>query len=616
MRAARIAVAPSLALAITLALDPVACRASRARLAPGAARVARAGRSRRAPAGVSARAVAVRPPSVRDARVDRAVSVAWKGRARGGAGGRVRASTSTSACGPRFAGVATRAALRRTGHRPRPKPCAGTRALLGPDAWELVRADREAPARPARPGRSTAPPSSASSPGSRPRPGGALMDLAEVRANGDRILDEIERAVVGKRDVLELILLGLLADGHVLLEDVPGLAKTLAARSFAAVTGLGFARVQFTPDLLPSDVTGSSIWNQRDADFEFRPGPIFANLLLADEINRAPPKTQAALLEAMQERQVTVDGTTHAAGARRSSSSPRRTRSSTKAPTRCPRRSSTGSCCKTAFGYPSADDEWEMLARRIARRVDEVELAAVVDRTTLLAMQAAVEDVHVDADVGRYVGRARARHARERERRGRLEPARQPGAAQALSLPRRPRRPRLRHPGRREGGRACRRSVTASCSSRSSGCSGARATDVVQRGARLGTDAAGRRPGRSVTARSTPRLTRIRRPRRGRARRGARHTAGRARRRGDAVRARACAGRSPGRAPHAPGRLPTRSRAGARGQTGVRHPGRRARSARSTASRWLSRSPTASRSRVTSSPSRCTWGGTTSASSS
>ena len=120
--------------------------------------------------------------------------------------------------------------------------------------------------------------------------------------------------MLGKRDALELLMLGLLADGHVLIEDYPGLAKTLMARSFAQVTSLDFSRIQFTPDLMPSDVTGSSIFNQREADFEFRPGPIFANLLLADEINRAPPKTQAALLEAMQERQVTTEGETRRLG--------------------------------------------------------------------------------------------------------------------------------------------------------------------------------------------------------------------------------------------------------------------------------------------------------------
>ena len=137
------------------------------------------------------------------------------------------------------------------------------------------------------------------------------MTIAELTAQAESILDEVERAVVGKRDALELVLLGILADGHVLIEDFPGLAKTLIARSFAQVTGMTFSRIQFTPDLMPADVTGSSIYNQQRGDFEFRPGPIFTNLLLADEINRAPPKTQAALLEAMQERQVTIEGTTY-----------------------------------------------------------------------------------------------------------------------------------------------------------------------------------------------------------------------------------------------------------------------------------------------------------------
>src|SRR5437762_6267213 len=136
----------------------------------------------------------------------------------------------------------------------------------------------------------------------------AAQDVAE---QCERILDEMERAVVGKRQPLELVLLGFLADGHILIEDFPGRAKTLIARSFAQVCDMEFSRIQFTPDLMPSDVTGSSIYNQRAADFEFRPGPIFANLVLGDEINRAPPKTQAALLEAMQERQVTIEGVSH-----------------------------------------------------------------------------------------------------------------------------------------------------------------------------------------------------------------------------------------------------------------------------------------------------------------
>jgi MoxR-like ATPase len=228
-----------------------------------------------------------------------------------------------------------------------------------------------------------------------------VTTLDDVRTLSDRILDEVGRAVIGKRDELRLVLIGLLADGHVLLEDVPGLAKTLAARSFATVTGLGFTRVQFTPDLLPSDVTGSSIWNQRDGDFEFRSGPVFTNLLLADEINRAPPKTQAALLEAMQERQVTVDGETHPLEHPflvLATQNPIEYEGTYPLPEAQVDRF----LLRTAFGYPSADDEWEVLARRIERRADEVELSGVVDRVRLREMQRAIEDVHVAPAVGRY----------------------------------------------------------------------------------------------------------------------------------------------------------------------------------------------------------------------
>ncbi len=228
------------------------------------------------------------------------------------------------------------------------------------------------------------------------------MDLTVLAERAAAVLDEVERAVVGKRDRLQLVLAGLLADGHVLLEDVPGLAKTLTARSFAEVTGLRFARVQFTPDLLPSDVTGSSIWNQRDAEFAFRAGPIFTNILLADEINRAPPKTQAALLEAMQERQVSTDGETRVL-------EPPFLVLATQNPIEyegtypLPEAQLDRFLLRTGFGYPTADAEWEMLERRLERGVDEVELRNVVDRETLLAMQRAVEGVHVDESVGRYV---------------------------------------------------------------------------------------------------------------------------------------------------------------------------------------------------------------------
>jgi MoxR-like ATPase len=192
------------------------------------------------------------------------------------------------------------------------------------------------------------------------------IDLDEVGRMSNRILDEVEKAVVGKRDALELLMLGLLADGHVLIEDYPGLAKTLMARSFARATSLDFSRIQFTPDLMPSDVTGSSIFNQREVDFEFRPGPIFAHLLLADEINRAPPKTQAALLEAMQERQVTSEGET---------------------------RKLEPPFLVLATQNPS----------RAERGQDDVDLVPVVDRETLLAMQAACEVVHVSEPVGLYM---------------------------------------------------------------------------------------------------------------------------------------------------------------------------------------------------------------------
>jgi MoxR-like ATPase len=237
------------------------------------------------------------------------------------------------------------------------------------------------------------------------------VELERVRELSGEVLDEVERAVVGKREALQLVLLGFLADGHVLLEDYPGLAKTLAARSFARVLSMRFARIQFTPDLMPSDVTGSSIWNQRDGDFEFRPGPIFANLLLADEINRAPPKTQAALLEAMQERQATIEGVTH-------TFEPPFLVIATQNPIEyegtypLPEAQLDRFLLRTAFGYPDREDEVDVLTRRIERASDDVELQPVVDRETLLAMQQAVERVHVADSVREYcvdiVGATRA----------------------------------------------------------------------------------------------------------------------------------------------------------------------------------------------------------------
>ncbi len=227
------------------------------------------------------------------------------------------------------------------------------------------------------------------------------MHLTRVQELAGRVLDEVELAVVGKREPLELVLLALLADGHVLLEDYPGLAKTLAARSFAQTLSMDFARIQFTPDLMPSDVTGSSIWNQRDGDFELRRGPIFTNLLLADEINRAPPKTQAALLEGMQERQVTIEGETF-----------RLERPflvmATQNPIEyegtypLPEAQLDRFLLRTAFGYPGREDEIEVLGRRVERGTEDVELGTVVDRETLLEMQQAIEAVHVAESVRGY----------------------------------------------------------------------------------------------------------------------------------------------------------------------------------------------------------------------
>ena len=228
------------------------------------------------------------------------------------------------------------------------------------------------------------------------------MDLAEVGRISSRVVDEVETVVVGKRDALELLMLGLLADGHVLIEDYPGLAKTLMARSFAQVMSMDFSRIQFTPDLMPSDVTGSSVYNQRESDFEFRPGPIFANLLLADEINRAPPKTQAALLEAMQERQVTTEGETRRLG-------PPFIVLATQNPIEyegtypLPEAQLDRFLLRMSVGYPSREDEWQMLANRAERGTDEVELTPMVDRDTLLEMQRAVEEVHVSEAVGLYM---------------------------------------------------------------------------------------------------------------------------------------------------------------------------------------------------------------------
>jgi MoxR-like ATPase len=228
------------------------------------------------------------------------------------------------------------------------------------------------------------------------------MNAEQVAALGQQLLDEVERAVVGKRAVLELMLMALLADGHVLIEDYPGLAKTLMARSFAQVTDLDFKRIQFTPDLMPMDVTGSPVLDPTTSALSFRPGPIFSNLLLADEVNRAPAKTQAALLEAMQERQVTIDGTTHRLGHPFlvvATQNPIEYEGTYP----LPEAQLDRFIVRIGVGYPTPDDEWTVLEKRLERRTDEIDLKVIVDGVTLRAMQKSVEDVHVSEAVGRYI---------------------------------------------------------------------------------------------------------------------------------------------------------------------------------------------------------------------
>jgi len=227
------------------------------------------------------------------------------------------------------------------------------------------------------------------------------MALSQVSEQGQRILDEVERAVVGKRQPLTLVLSAILAGGHVLIEDFPGLGKTLAARSFATTLGLEFTRAQFTPDLLPGDLTGSFVYDQRAQDFAFRRGPLFTGLLLADEINRTPPKTQSALLEAMQERQVTVEGQTFTL-ARPFHVLATANPVEYEGTYPLPEAQLDRFLMRVSFGYPTESEEVDVLRNRIARQREEVSLDPITDAAGLLAMQDAVETVTVDDTVAAY----------------------------------------------------------------------------------------------------------------------------------------------------------------------------------------------------------------------
>ncbi|WP_246998502.1 AAA family ATPase [Halosolutus gelatinilyticus] len=229
------------------------------------------------------------------------------------------------------------------------------------------------------------------------------MSVTDAASTGETIVDEVLSAVVADRTVLEEILAGILARGHVLMEDVPGTGKTLTARSLATALGLEFARIQFTPDLMPSDVTGSYVFEEESGEFHFTPGPVFANVVLADEINRAPPKTQSALLEAMEEGQVTVDGETHDLPDPFiviATQNPVEQEGTFE----LPEAQRDRFMIKTSLGYPDADGTRELIDRRADRDRPDPTVDPVVDRETVLELQRAPETVTVEGPIRDYIG--------------------------------------------------------------------------------------------------------------------------------------------------------------------------------------------------------------------
>ncbi len=228
------------------------------------------------------------------------------------------------------------------------------------------------------------------------------MKVDELADQGKRILAAVSHAIVEKEEVLERVLLSVLCDGHVLIEDYPGLAKTLMAKSFAAALGCRFRRVQFTPDLLPADITGTYVFDRKSGEFVLRKGPIFTHILLADEINRAPPKTQSALLEAMQERQTTLEGETYALDRPfvvLATQNPIEYEGTYP----LPEAQIDRFLIRIGMGYPSRQGEVEVLQRRRARKKEEVDIEKVAGPKEVQEMQAGVEGVHVEPDLERYI---------------------------------------------------------------------------------------------------------------------------------------------------------------------------------------------------------------------
>ncbi|MCD6562288.1 MAG: MoxR family ATPase [Thermoproteales archaeon] len=228
------------------------------------------------------------------------------------------------------------------------------------------------------------------------------MKIEDIEKYYAEISKEVGKVIVGKKEVIEKLFMAILCNGHVLLEDYPGLAKTLMAKTLSIVLGCKFNRIQFTPDLLPADIIGTYIFNQKIGDFELRKGPIFTNILLADEINRAPPKTQSALLEAMQERQVTIEGITHKLDEPF-------VVFATQNPIEfegvypLPEAQIDRFLIKTSVGYPTRDEETEILRRRIERKKDSFDVRKILDKEKVLEMQKSVENVHVDDVILEYI---------------------------------------------------------------------------------------------------------------------------------------------------------------------------------------------------------------------
>jgi len=238
------------------------------------------------------------------------------------------------------------------------------------------------------------------------------IKIPDVSKISQRIIMEVEQAIVGKREVLDEIMTVLLANGHILLEDYPGLAKTLIANSFANALGLRFKRIQFTPDLLPGDITGSYVYNRERGSFELRKGPVFANIILADEINRASPKTQSALLEAMQEYQVTLEGDTLQLPQPFiviATQNPIEYEGTFP----LPEAQLDRFLVKLSVGYPNLDEEQEILRRRRERRKDDFDFKQVTSAEELLNMRQLIEDIYIDPDIERYIANIVAQTRRE-----------------------------------------------------------------------------------------------------------------------------------------------------------------------------------------------------------